>query len=140
MNLYLDANVLVALLTPDALADRSRGFVARVGASLTVSDFAAAEYASVVSRRVRAGALSRAAGSAALGAFDSWLASNARWVTVEPADIAAATGFLRRLDLTLLSPDAIHIAVARRLGARLVTLDRRMAVMAGALGVAVAEP
>lgn len=140
MSFYLDSSVLVALLSPDALADRPRAFAGCREAPLIVSDFAAAEYASVLSRRVRTGGLSRAEGNAALGAFDSWLAANARWVTVGQGDIAAATGFLRRLDLALPSPDAIHIALARRLGARLVTLDRRLAAAADALGVAAAEP
>jgi uncharacterized protein len=140
VSLYLDANVLVALLTPGTLAEQSRILAVRNDSSLIVSDFAAAEYASVVSRRVRTGALSHRDGSAVLGAFDSWLAANACWVAISAGDIAVATGFLRRLDLTLLSPDAIHIAAAQRLGARLVTLDYRMAAAACALGIAVTEP
>jgi predicted nucleic acid-binding protein len=45
-----------------------------------------------------------------------------------------------RLDLTLRTPDAIHIAIARRLDATLVTFDQRMATNARALGMAVATP
>ncbi|MGD9616467.1 MAG: PIN domain-containing protein [Alphaproteobacteria bacterium] len=59
---------------------------------------------------------------------------------ISPADVAAATIFLRRLDLTLRTPDAFHLAIAQRLGATLVTFDRRMAGSAGTLGVAVAVP
>ena len=140
MSLYLDANVLVALLTPDTLADRFRDLVARNEGSLIVSDFAVAEYASVLSQRVRSGMLSRRDGSAALDALDSWLAANARWAVIGPAEIAVAAGFLRRRDLKIPSPDAIHIAAAQRLGATLITLDYRIAAAACALGIAVAEP
>jgi uncharacterized protein len=54
--------------------------------------------------------------------------------------IAVATTFLRRLDLPLKTPDAIHIAIAQRLGATLVTFDRQMAASARALGTPVETP
>ena len=57
-----------------------------------------------------------------------------------PGDLAAATMFLRRLDLPLRTPDALHIAIAQRLGATLVTFDRQMAASAHALGTAVETP
>jgi len=37
------------------------------------------------------------------------------------ADVAAAAAFLRRLDLTLRTPDAPHIAIAQRIRAELLT-------------------
>jgi predicted nucleic acid-binding protein len=40
----------------------------------------------------------------------------------------------------LCTPDAIHVAIARRLEATLVTFDRGMAGAARALGMAVATP
>lgn len=46
-----------------------------------------------------------------------------------------ATAFVRRPDITLRAPDAIHIAAASRLGATLLTLDHGMARAAAALGV-----
>ena len=54
--------------------------------------------------------------------------------------LAVAATYLRPLDLTLVTPDALHIAIARRVDAILVTFDRAMAVAASALGVAVAMP
>jgi predicted nucleic acid-binding protein len=55
-------------------------------------------------------------------------------------DVAVATAFLRRLDLTLRAPDAIHIAIAQRVDATLVTFDQGMATAALALGRAVVTP
>ena len=47
--------------------------------------------------------------------------------------------YVRRFDLALRAPDALHLAIARRLDATLVTLDRRLAAAAGELGIAVDE-
>ena len=61
-----------------------------------------------------------------------------------PVDIAATDArlayiYVRRFDLGLRAPDALHLAIARRLDATLVTLDRRLAAAAGELGIAVDE-
>ena len=52
MNLYLDTSVLVALFAVDDLTGRADAFLRRDSLKLFVSDFGAAEFASVVSRRV----------------------------------------------------------------------------------------
>jgi predicted nucleic acid-binding protein len=56
---------------------------------------------------------------------------------MDSSDFAGAEGLVRRLDLTLRTPDALHIAIARRAGAALVTFDKAMATVAGALGLSV---
>jgi hypothetical protein len=65
---------------------------------------------------------------------------SAQRTELAPIDIAAATTYLRRLDLPLRTPDAIHIAIALRIGATLVTFDRQMAVSARSLGSTVETP
>jgi predicted nucleic acid-binding protein len=62
-----------------------------------------------------------------------------------PVDIGATDArlayiYVRRFDLGLRAPDALHLAIARRLDATLVTLDRRLATAARELSVAVDEP
>jgi uncharacterized protein len=59
---------------------------------------------------------------------------------ITTADIDAANRILRRLNVNLRTPDAIHIAISRRLEATLVTFDRSMAAGARALGVPIATP
>ncbi len=76
----------------------------------------------------------------ALSAFDVWVARSADWIEVSAADIALATAYIRRLEVPLRTPDAIHIAVAQRMEAILVTFDQRMAASALALGALVATP
>jgi predicted nucleic acid-binding protein len=72
-------------------------------------------------------------------AYDRWLVQEANPVAISAADISIATTFLRRLDLNLRAPDAIHIAMAMRLGATLATFDEAMAACARALGLPVAS-
>lgn len=105
-----------------------------------VSDFGAAEFSSAVARRVRMRHLTPNEGSLAFANFDTWITGTADWRETIPADIAAANRILRRLTVNLRTPDALHIAIARRLDATLVTFDRNMATAGRTLGLAVATP
>jgi uncharacterized protein len=107
---------------------------------VVVSDFGVAEFSSAVGRRVRTRDLTREDGQLAFSNLDTWVARSASQAEVTTADIDAATRILRRLDVNLRTADAIHTAIARRLEATLVTLDRSMAAGAHALGIAVAAP
>ncbi len=44
--------------------------------------------------------------------------------------------YVRRFELKLRTPDALHAAICRRTGSTLVTLDQRLADAAGELGTA----
>ena len=138
MSFYLDANIIVALLTPDPLSARADAFLRAHPDVLIISDLGAAEFVSAVSRRVRMSEITSADGGNALVSLDNWLGRSAIRVETTAADIALADSFLRRLDLPLLTPDAIHIAIAQRIAATLVTADRQMAAASRALGIAVA--
>jgi predicted nucleic acid-binding protein len=139
VSLYLDTSVVVALLVDsDPFTGRARAYIAGNPDTLVVSDFAAAEFASVVSRLTRMRRLSTDEATALFSDFDAWRARTAEPAATATPDIAAAAAALRRLDLNLRTPDAINIAIADRLGATLATFDERMATAAHALGVRVA--
>lgn len=140
MSLYLDASVLVALFLIDPASARAAAFLASHPAIILVSDFGAAEFSSALARRVRMRDLTREDGLLALEHFDTWMSRAAGRREITTADIGAADQMLRRLDVNLRTPDALHIAMTRRLEATLVTFDCGMAAAAGALGVAVAIP
>ena len=127
-------------MTPDPLNARADDFVCNNPEGLIVSDFAAAEFASSIARRVRTRETTIEDARRDLADFDVWVARSTARTDLNASDIAVAITYLRRLDLTLVTPDALHIAIARRVDAILVTFDRAMAVAAGALGVAVAMP
>jgi len=139
LSVYLDASVLAALFVPDDLSERATAFAQANTEPMIISDYAGAEFASAVARMVRIRVRSERDARAAFAQFDTWTARLAARVEVQPSDIAVATAYLRRLDLTLRAPDAVNIAIAERLDSTLVTFDTKMAASARALGLAVAQ-
>jgi len=136
VSLYLDASLLVAIFIEDALSANADELLASNTRALIVSDFAAAEFASALARLVRMGELSAEAAHAAFANFDAWTARLGPRLRTEASDVIDAEGFLRRLDLTLRTADALNIAIVRRHGLTLATFDHRMAAVATALGLA----
>ncbi len=136
MNLYLDASVLVALFTQEADSLRARQGV--LGATLFVSDFAAAEFSAAISRRIRIGDIPSVDAARIISAFDTWTAQSTTRVALATGDGAATIAFVRRFDLGLRTPDALHLAIAQRLGMTLFSFDAKMIAAATALGVVVA--
>jgi predicted nucleic acid-binding protein len=72
---------------------------------------------------------------ARLDDFDAWRATATSPVDVHAVDVRLGYIYVRRFDLMLRAPDALHLAIARRLDATLVTLDRRLARAAKELGI-----
>ncbi len=138
MRVYLDASVLVALLTNDPLTARADAFLRAGPPVLVLSDFAAAEFASALARRVRSGEIAVEDARAAFATLDTWAARTTQRVETTAADVKAAEAALRRLDLTLRTPDALNIAIAQRVDAVLATFDGKMASSARTLGTEVA--
>ncbi|MGA7259981.1 MAG: type II toxin-antitoxin system VapC family toxin [Stellaceae bacterium] len=140
MTRYLDASVMLPILIKEPASATVDAFMSTVQQELWVSDFAAAEVASAVSRLVRTGRLEATDGAASLSDFDVWLAAMTRAAEIHAVDVRLAGVYVRRFDLALRTPDALHLAIARRLDVTLVTLDRRMAAAGRELGVAVEVP
>jgi predicted nucleic acid-binding protein len=126
---------MVSLFTNDAFsASAYAALRARLSVEI-VSDFGAAEFASAIARRFRMRIVTEKEAVSAFADFDHWRARVATHVVVESADVVAAETIIRRLDLPLRAPDALHIAIAQRLGAELATFDEKMKSGAQALGL-----
>jgi predicted nucleic acid-binding protein len=138
VTVYLDASFVVALITKDVFSERAERFLSDETPALVFSDFAAAEFASVVARRTRTKELTKPEARAAFAALDQWTLRSTTRIETTAADVAAAATLVRRLDLPLRTLDALNIAIARRMAATLATFDTKMARGAVALGVAVA--
>ncbi|HEY1837553.1 MAG: type II toxin-antitoxin system VapC family toxin [Rhizomicrobium sp.] len=138
MSIYLDASVVVPLFLIDPFGQRASAFLSAQSARVYVSDFVSAEFASVVGIKLRNKALRLDEARAAFSNFDEWTRRYAQKAQTLAADIHVAETMLRRLDLTLRAPDAISLAIARRLRAELATFDVRMAESARALGISLA--
>jgi uncharacterized protein len=134
VNVYADASLIVALIVPDIFNERARRYIDSERPTLLVSDFAAAEFSSVLRTRELTAAQARTA----FAEFDAWSALRGRRLELTGADVALAETFLRRLDLTLRTPDALNIAIAQRHECTLATFDVGMADAARALGLGIA--
>ena len=137
MSIYLDASFLIPTLVEVRDSAAINAYLNAVEDELLVSEFAAAEVASALSRLVRMRLLAEADAVARLSDFEAWRAAASSPVDVEPADARLAYAYVRRFDLMLRTPDALHLAIAARLDASIVTLDRQMERAARELGIAV---
>jgi predicted nucleic acid-binding protein len=134
LSLYLDASVLVPLFVAEA---NSAVAQARISNEiLFVSDFAATEFSAAIARRVRTGEVPESEAVMIFTSFDDWAKRATTTLAHETEDVLTATAYVRRLDLGLRAPDALHIALANRLGLTLYTFDVRMTAAAAALGIA----
>jgi predicted nucleic acid-binding protein len=124
---YLDASVLLPQLTNEPTSAAIDVLLDGWPDDLLVSEFAAAEVASALSRLTRTGELDVADARARLADFDAWRDGRTAHLVIEDLDIRAAHMLVRRFELKLRAPDALHLAVCRRLGLTLITLDQRLA-------------
>ena len=74
---------------------------------------------------------------ARLADFEAWRAEASSPVDVQPADARLAYAYVRRFDPVRRTPDALHLAMAVRLDAAIVTLDRGLEQAAHELGIEV---
>lgn len=135
MNAYLDASALLPMLIDERGSAAVDDFVAAASGPLVVSEFAAAEVASALSRLARTSRISAEDAASRLADFDAWRVAATEDVDLHAADVRLASIFVRRFELMLRAPDALHAAICRRAGLVLVTLDRRLAAAAEVLGV-----
>jgi uncharacterized protein len=136
MSVYLDASVVVSLFLVDTFSVRARALLGDASGPI-VADWCVVEVSSVISTQARIGAITQQDAQIIFANFDAWRA-NLEKVETNAVDMAAAAQFVRRPDLALRGPDGLHIAIASRLGAKLLTFDAKMAAAATSLGVAVA--
>jgi predicted nucleic acid-binding protein len=94
VSVYVDASVLVALFTNDALADRADTYLRTHETVLTVSDFTAAEFASAVARRVRMKDMKPQEARPVFASFDEWIARAAERLFSSSDDVASAATLL----------------------------------------------
>jgi uncharacterized protein len=137
---YLDACVLIPLFIAEESSSKVREFIWRKTGEIMVSDLAISEFGAAISLQVRTGRLEQDYAKHIFALFDKWAAFEADLQLISPKDVARASELVRLFDLKLLTPDAIHLSICQRVGMSLVTLDKRLAQAARALGVGVLEP
>ena len=137
MRLYLDASVLVPLLVEEETSAAVQARFYGTSDDLIVSDFAIAEVSAVISRYVRTGYQTQQDGRTLLDWFDSWRATGTKPFATMIGDVDHATSLVRRFELMVRAPDAVHLVLARRSGAALVTFDSQLRRAASTIGLPV---
>lgn len=137
---YFDASALVAVVLDEPPRPMVRAQIVQAVDAPLLSDFGIAEVSSAVSRLVRTRERTSQQASEAISLFDDWVREVGEPISVDPSDVREANLLVRQFELKLRTPDAIHLAICRRLGARMVTLDNTLAHAARAVDVAVINP
>jgi uncharacterized protein len=140
LSLYLDTSVLVPIHVKEPTSDMVDRWLDRSGDTIVVSDLAAGEFASALSRSVRMNKATRQLATEILRDFDRWKGALTDRVQNTPEDICAAVILVRVPSPKLLMPDAIHLATCRRTGHLLVTFDAGLAESANQLGIGCISP
>lgn len=137
MSFYFDTSALVPLFVPEPSSERLAALTAALTRRPLLSDFGAGEFASVISRQVRERRYDQAAGRAILAGFDRWSARSAELLDLASADLRRANAIVRRFELKLRFPDALHTAICLERALSVVTRDRALAAAAEQFGLAV---
>jgi predicted nucleic acid-binding protein len=112
LSAYLDTSILLPTLIAEPMTEAVYDYLGADRQELLISDFAAAEVASALSRLVRMALLTEADASARLADFDAWRAAMSLPVDIGASDARLAYIYVRRFNLALRAPDALHLAIA----------------------------
>jgi predicted nucleic acid-binding protein len=131
---YFDTSALVSLFVQES---RTAAVIAlaETADDLFTSNLGKGEFAAAMSMAVRIDRLTTAEATQVLDNFDAWSAGATRQLATDQDDFRQADMLVRRFDLQLLFPDALHIALARRCGGTLVSGDGRQLDAARKLGL-----
>lgn len=140
MRPYIDPSAIVAVLLSEPSSSAVEAFFARTDDVPLVSSFGLGECSAALIGLVRMKRKSERDTRALLSGMDEWLANSFEIVPTAEMDITRATSLVRRFELRLRLPDAIHVAIAQARSATLVTLDRGIIHAAELLGVSCINP
>ena len=134
---YVDTGIVGSYLYPESFSDEVESVLQSI-AVCSISHLTEVEFYSLSARKMRTGQCTEAQVRHAIMKFDSLLEQGYfHRVAVSPDDYRRSKYYLSGLNTNLRTLDALHIAMAERLGATLITSDRIQAEGADHFGVAV---
>lgn len=134
--LYVDTCVLVAALTNEAETARMQTWLEEQAAGqVGISEWVATEFSAALSIKVRATQINPVDRSEAIAAFSRFVGRSFVVLPILASAFRVAARVADQFALGLRAGDALHLAVAANHGSTVVTLDKRLATAATALGV-----
>jgi uncharacterized protein len=121
----------------DANSQRAVEFFSQTSINIALSDWTAVEVSSVITKHCRMSLISVEEKTNLLNAFDLWRKNACTSVQIQSIDILVADQFIRQSSAALRGPDALHLAIARRLKVGILTFDKQMASAAQEFGIEV---
>ena len=125
--LYVDASVVVALLTVEPSTEAVTAWCSELEEPLVSSDWLAAEFSSALSIKVRTGQLTESTARVVHREFQALISGGLRLVPVSRMAFKEAAEMAQSYKHGLRSGDSLHLAVVREIGVQTIaTLDRVM--------------
>ena len=136
MTLYLDTSLLVSALTREVETPRTQEWlVAQDGPRTMISDWVITEFSAALSVKLRTGQIDPGVRARALAEFASITMESVTVLAVEQRHFRAAARIADQHAVGIRGGDALHLALCADYGAKLCTLDRRLAIAAAHVGV-----
>jgi len=136
LTVYLDTSAAVALFVPEPKTPAIAAWFAANADPLVAADWIVTELASALAIKERRGDLEAEQALAVWQEFSAICGTGLRLVPVTRAAFAAAAELVRDARTGLRAGDALHLAVAREVGAaEIATLDATLAANAESKGV-----
>jgi predicted nucleic acid-binding protein len=136
---YLDTSVVVAAITREPRTADAQRLLDESDSTFLISDWTLTEVASALAIKVRHGSLTESDHARAARTCARLGSEALSRVPVLSSDFTRAAALAGRPELALRAGDALHLAVAERVGGVLYTFDVSMARAASLLEVPVME-
>lgn len=135
MNHYLDTSLLVASVSSEATNQRVQAWMRDIERGFVISDWSLAEFASAVMIKQRLGTMLVDQCREAKRWFELFADDVATLLPVSRSAFRRAAELAGTVKLKVRAADALHLAIAKAVGATLCTLDRDQAAAGEAASI-----